>query len=317
MKYFIGLFLFLLIFSCDPYVSEIELPDESQRIVINSFFPGDSTWKIGITRARPLSFVNPNKGYGELFDDIENATVTLKENSNIIGTPKYKESSQNWGWKNGFYRSAETATPGNTYQIEVSAPGYPTAVATCKIPVAVPLVSAEALSEELDDNSRIPVMIKFREQPGIENYYEIFIVHRYISYHPQTGEPVILNNYDAGTHALTQDQLFNQRIEPFDFSNPVPSEEPVLFSDKGMDGQDLSILAKVATYPHWEALYPKTERWIILRTLSKEYFENIYTKALAGRVNSDPFSQPVQIFSNVSGGHGIFAGYSVSSIELH
>ncbi len=49
---------------------------------------------------------------------------------------------------------------------------------------------------------------------------------------------------------------------------------------------------------------------ILLRTTTKEYYDYFYTRDLQASVENNPFAQPVQVFDNVKGGLGIFAGFS-------
>lgn len=55
---------------------------------------------------------------------------------------------------------------------------------------------------------------------------------------------------------------------------------------------------------------------LILRTLSKEYFQYVASQELQAYSYDDPFAQPVVIYGNVRGGLGIFAGFSEDAREV-
>ena len=55
---------------------------------------------------------------------------------------------------------------------------------------------------------------------------------------------------------------------------------------------------------------------VLLRTTTEEYYNYNYTRDLQASVESNPFAQPVQVFDNIEGGLGIFAGYSQTEKEV-
>ncbi len=56
--------------------------------------------------------------------------------------------------------------------------------------------------------------------------------------------------------------------------------------------------------------------YVLLRTTTEEYYQYNVTQDLQASVESNPFAQPVQVFNNIEGGLGIFAGYSQVEQEV-
>ena len=54
----------------------------------------------------------------------------------------------------------------------------------------------------------------------------------------------------------------------------------------------------------------------ILRNTTEEYYDYNYTRDLQISVENNPFAQPVQVFDNIEGGLGVFAGYSQVEKEV-
>ena len=58
--------------------------------------------------------------------------------------------------------------------------------------------------------------------------------------------------------------------------------------------------------------YPESAREpsiiFYVNSMSDDYFE--YQRSLENSGYHDPFSEPLQIFSNIEGGRGVFAGYN-------
>ncbi len=293
--------------ACEPLVIDADLPDHSQRLVVNCVFEAGAPWKVGVTKAMNLSA----QGNGEFIDFP--AAVEILENGVPVTTMTWLPPNPNRGEKNGYYLSNSAALAGRTYEIRVTAPGYPDVSAICAVPMPVELGNAEVLSWEPNGNSEIPIILEFDDPAGIANYYEAWISTETRWYDPYTGE--LMNTSVTTTPLKTHDLIYSKRAEPFVFSDPVPPPAPVFFSDQGMDGEHLVIQALAYIGPNNSEHFEVSHR-IILRSVSLEYFDNMHTKALLLNTVNDPFAQPVQVYSNVIGGYGIFAAYSETAVVL-
>ena len=61
-----------------------------------------------------------------------------------------------------------------------------------------------------------------------------------------------------------------------------------------------------------EGFDPNQEIFVQLKSVSEDYFNYFNTVSLQSWTSGDPFSEPVQVYSNVQDGFGIFAGYQSS-----
>jgi hypothetical protein len=294
-----------MFFACGPMVTEVELPDESGKICVMAYPEADSMWRIGITKGQHIL------SSAQEFDDIRQAEVTILENGEILAELNYQQPAS--GTHNGMFVNDQIIEAGKTYQLQVKAPGFVEVNASCKLPEPVAILKAEILSDEMEDY-KLPIQIEFNDPPGEVNFYELVMLTTIIRYNPQTGDPYFLSHYNS--FVLTQDPLYCQKTQPFDFLEPVPIPLPVFFSDDGLDGQSIKIVGKIEAYSSPTNNMEEIERAIILRSVTREYFLNKQTKELQEATANDPFAQPVQVFSNISNGYGIFAGYSQSKIVL-
>jgi Domain of unknown function (DUF4249) len=88
-----------------------------------------------------------------------------------------------------------------------------------------------------------------------------------------------------------------------------------VFSDTGFNGQNKEISVRLQSKLDLNNAIPDVvtlEVW----SLNEDYYQYItsYNKQLS--LNTDPFAEPLNIYSNISGGLGIFGGYSVAKIIL-
>jgi hypothetical protein len=295
--------------SCDPVVVEIEIPDKSARMTINTYFIADSSWRIGITRAQHV--LDPEYE----FEDISDAVVNIFEDSQLLTTLSYIPPDARWHEEHGVYASDKAAAvlpkPGKTYEIRAHSDQHGDVSAFCTMPSSVPVAEVIVNSRDLDDNSMIPLTVLFNDPPDEENFYELYVRTTSVFTDPANN---ISQQYSTESPVYTLDPLFYQKSESFDFLDASGKPFPVLFSDDGFDGRLLRINCKASVYPFSTSPSQKIYYEIIVRALSKEYYQYIVTRKLQQAARRDPFAQPVKIYSNVENGFGIFAAYNQSAM---
>jgi hypothetical protein len=290
---------------CDPVIIDVKLPDGSAKMVVNSFFAADSAWKVGVIRGQHVLYPKQEQ------EDVLNARVRITEDGEELTTLVYRRQVHGPGYleDNGWYESDRASQiipkPGKTYGIIIEADDYPTLTASCRIPLPVAISKVEVVSWEPDENSMIPVNVYFTDAAGEENFYEMVV-----------GVTIEYSFSGGGTHRqygqnllFTHDPLYFQPSGAFDFLEASASKPgAVLFNDTGLDGKML-VVSCLVPYPSYSPDI-KTAYEIILRTTSREYFQYKVTSNLQHWTDGDPFAQPVQVYTNVKDGFGIFAGYS-------
>jgi hypothetical protein len=82
----------------------------------------------------------------------------------------------------------------------------------------------------------------------------------------------------------------------------------VIFTDELFNGQKISIKinSDIQSYQPGMVIY-----WTLINH-SEDYFMYKKTFNVYQSVEGNPFAEPVQVFSNIKNGYGIFAGYSHS-----
>jgi hypothetical protein len=90
----------------------------------------------------------------------------------------------------------------------------------------------------------------------------------------------------------------------------MPLDQKAYFNDKGMDGLRAKVsIEGIGLSDMTDSCFLK----IYLLNTDKAYYD--YQKSLE-KYNSgeDPFTEPSPVYSNISGGLGIFAAYTVDSL---
>jgi hypothetical protein len=282
----IGLYLSLLLvvlstFSCKKVVQS-EFPDIVQKPVVNSILQVDSTLVLNIS-------FNGNLDASKI-KQIENATVNIFVDNILTETISNGED--------GLYISNIIVEPNKNYSCEIEVPGYKTLTCNAKIPTLSEIVEIvhEPLAYTDPEGTIFPsTHITFENNPDTIQYFEI-IIKNLRSYNNEE------HNYYASLVGIDDPILINEGLPIAVFSNELISGTSYTMS---LNYNTMSSSWNIAdTYPYI----------VELRSVSYDYYK--YAKQLylfKESVNNDNLTgtcAPVQLYSNINEGFGIFTGYS-------
>jgi hypothetical protein len=270
--------IFLIIIQACTKVIDIDLPEHDEKIIVNSFF----------TDGRPVK-VHLTKSISVLEDSIplcENAFIQLLENNTLIDTLNRSGD---------YYYSDVIPEVAKDYSLNISVPGMDSVICHDVIPEKVPIQSYKLADSILINDYDLPVMqIEFIfTDPPEKNYYEI-------SLEIDRGGLWLMNNTD-----------------PVFVSEGLLDYDPrtLIFKDDLFDGKTTSVKVnyaiQVATGGGTEYEYKLS---VSFRSISESYYlyrqkQIVYQYGLYSDIFTGA-SEPVQLYSNITGGYGIFAGYS-------
>ncbi|MCB9230613.1 MAG: DUF4249 domain-containing protein [Bacteroidia bacterium] len=292
MKKFIPYITLLLLLTalsgCEkeiPFKEDVVRP----KLVVNCLFSNDSTWQAHISHSTTVLDSN-------YFYPVTDAAVQVFDGSgNVVATLQ--------STNNGYYEAAGfTPAPSQTYRLEASAPGYESVSATDRTPGEVFITSIDTVSvQNQNGNTDLEVTITFTDPAGESNYYLIDVLRwQQFIFDVDTLNFSSFSSLACNDPNIETDNGFS--LDGFN-SNLYTT---ILLRDRNFDGQNYSLKF---TIPYWSDMYLRNVSAIIGLTASSEAFFN-YRRSLDAynRVYGDPFAQPVQVYTNVSNGHGIFAG---------
>ena len=260
------------------------------RDSVNSLFTNDSLWAANISRSvgvlETTSYTSINDADVSIFDGngVEVTTIT------------------NQG--DGLYTSPTGAMPvaDELYTIEVSAPGYTPVSATNRIPAAVQINSIDTVSSTNSDGQTIlETTINFQDPPANANYYmvEVLVKGTWISWEEDTvefREPLEISCDDVNVETVNR----------FSFDGFDNTYLYLMLKDENFDGEDYALTFSVINYAELKDLELFGE--IRLVNTSEAYFNYLKSFNMYQRASGNPFATPVQVYSNVENGMGIFAG---------
>lgn len=287
--------LLLLVTSCTkeiPFSPTVEI----SRMVLNALLIPDSAFQVQLSSTKPITGTS---------DRIPIATAVIK--LYINGT--YIEDLSNSG--NGIYRSSINPSENKNYVLEVSEKNYPVINTDEKIPSPVALTAATFRyignvynPEYMYDRKSGEASISFIDPPKEKNYYEIVFNysndHQYFTpFELYFNDPVILNEGDVEYHPTSfffSDQLFNGQEYTFTTKLPYYQKDTV-------KGFPVFVSFRSISYNYYK--YRKTwTRHLQNQNSGLNHFNDIFR------------GEPIDMYSNVNNGFGIFAGFSQDFKQL-
>lgn len=283
-KIFAGIALVALVWACQK---EIPLKQEEidPRIVINSIFAEEDTVWVHVSESRTVLH------QGEL-PNITNATVrVLDANDAVLGTLTHQSNGN-------YYMATPTPVAGNTYKLEVEASGFNSVSASSETPSIISITDVDTTTAVAND--QIEFTLHFNDDGTQTNYYAVSIVFYASFTDPETGEEAF---YEAP-------YFTTKEIVTVNGEQDVDGQKwgmEFFFSDETFNGQSFEFTGR-----HYldEWAEPGSFYVVSLKSLSEDLYKYKLSYSNYLSVDGSPFAEPVQVYSNIQDGFGIFGGYS-------
>ncbi len=320
--------LIILVITCLAFFSsctdEIEISDASitQSLVLNSIINPDSIVSIELSETKTIPGVSTS------YYPIKGATVILFENNvekEILNYTKNTSDGDSAAIyeSNSFYPEAD-----KTYRVEVSNTDFDDIDCETTIPTPIAIESLDTICE--DNSSNMTFEVTFTDSANVNNYYRILIrkTRGYLSTewngdtHTYDSVIVVTSSLD-GTYLDSEDPVFvgTENADDYLLDTESDDNEFNIFSDELFDGQsytlDFSYYARYLKPSYLETDKGEFYKFtILLQSISYEEYKYLRTYANFEWNEGGNLSEPVQVYSNIDNGTGIFAGFSTDSASL-
>ncbi|CAA9212959.1 MAG: hypothetical protein AVDCRST_MAG56-10 [uncultured Cytophagales bacterium] len=287
-----GLLLALvcLLAACEKEVTSLKLPGADSQLVVNAFIsPQDTVLEVAVYESKPVVGERP----GSASDIIRDATVTLSDGEKTVVLPLLDPTPD---LRRTSYRTRPEALPieaGKTYYLQVSTPDGRLVTAQCTVPAAPPAtqIRLDSVVRTLENGAAFrnyTGTLYWQDLAGEENFYRV----------------------DADLKRVRVDNWSGKLLEDWQSVNWSP-DKATFFSDARLDGAQFSspeINFSMHDY------FRSTTLYAYLLHTDRAYFE--YHRTLRANADSNPFAEPVLLYSNVAGGLGVFAAYNRTTFEF-
>ncbi|MCG8326573.1 MAG: DUF4249 domain-containing protein [Chitinophagales bacterium] len=281
----------LFIFSC---TKELPLPaiETQPRIVVNAAFSESKEWSVQVSKS--TSIATPEQPSA-----LSSASVFLKDASGNIIEELIHGS-------NGNYISANNTKPiiDQTYHIEVSANGFTTVDATGRLPHPVDFTIDQTTTTSFDGEIQFKVDFKISDDGSSSHYY---IIESFVLIEEPSGEIIKLQN---------ELSLLDSRTDNASIGDGTDRFSRIYLQDNTFNGQFYETEATLYSFIPEDIPSENYKVFMLVKSVEESlynYFKSFDRFKLTG---DEPFAEPVQVYTNVNNGLGIFGGFSIKEIEL-
>jgi hypothetical protein len=302
------LVLTVLATGCRKYL-DFEGEDLQPRLVLNGLAMADSVVTVYLSNSRGV--IDP----GQLAPVTDGQVRVFDEQGNLL------EQLLHVG--GGTYRGSVVIAPGSALSVQAGASGLGVVQANDRVPLAVPIQLWDTVTvETIDDGFGFPaleVTLTINDPGDRSNFYmlEGFIGQRYVieeGFDPVTGTFVtdtieLEEPFWSRANFSTTDQVLISE------SDAALGEARVFFGravfrDEVFNGNTRSFRVRLESY-----IRPGTLD-LRLVSISEATFRYYRTLERYAYTDGDPFAEPVQVFTNVTGGLGIWGGANVEQVMI-
>ncbi len=271
-------------------IIEIDGPSHEPVLVINSLFTDGQRIKVHLSKtASAFDYTTPV---------VEDGLIRLFCNEEEIDTLIFSS---------GYYYSNITAEQGKKYSLVASVPEMEGVSSEDIIPEKTLIESYVHRDSIMMDDNNHPIMqleLGFTDKPG-RDFYELSIIAEYYV-------DIDLRRQNVGFKYSTDPVLVSTGLLDY-------YSESIVFTDELFNGEQTSIKANywiqtgemplVGGGPDYGYLL-----FVSFRSISESYYnyirkQIIYQYSLESNIFTG-LPDPVHMYSNITGGYGIFAGYS-------
>ena len=242
----------------------------------------DTSFQVHLSRS--LSVIDAGS-----LSSISNAIVAVYDDSGVLVETLIEDSM-------GYYNGSQLPEENVNYRIVAEALNYADVNATCAIPMLTVIsewdtTAINPFPNSIQNEKEFQVSFEFTDEEQVNNFYMITV----LAVHTSWGQ-----NYSYPLYMATSDPKFGS-----DYTDE--SSDKLLFNDLLFNGETTTFDITLNDISDMSYLV------LNLYSCSEEYY--LYNKSYQTAIETEgnPFAQPVQVYSNINNGHGIFGGFQVSS----
>ena len=298
-SFYIIFILSSFLISCEKVI-EFDVETTTPKIVINSIFESDENWNVHLSSS--LSVIDTSN-----LSNIEDASVHIFDDQNQIIETLVHDSL-------GFYQGLSKPIDGMKYKIEASALNFENVNAIDSTPQKSTILALDTNSFISNSNERMNISISFNQSISISNYYKIAVKigrEKYTTTLNQNGASIVDTNY--------KEKWINVRPES-SFTKRTPNSKEIIFKDDTFNSNEESVTFSIKNLiykDNQDASYSLKFITIYFYGISHDHYRYYNSLKIFEENSSNIFAQPVQVFSNVNNGFGVFAGSTCTKIELY
>lgn len=321
---------------CEKQI-DIDIEDRTPEVVVRSLGQTDSPLQVRLTYSRPTFSTYYVPYGGNRFEEITGATVALSCNGAAPITATEND--------HGNYKFPYSPQPGDRLSLTVSVAGRQPLSAVAEVP-GRPVVADVRLEEQSDNADERRLTFSLLDDASSAVYYAVrvrchqtiyYAEHLAENYDSITARDTVVRDYYVDFSCTDYTLVAGGGLEDMDPEDPEAAStywgDELLFSDANISGLAHSITLTLQRYnygydysyddphigdgSHYWTQTDSCQYHLEVSALSRDAFLYLNTvDAYDDDALLSLFREPIQIHGNISGGIGIFAVRSLTTVSL-
>lgn len=301
MKYLINILIAGLLLTACTKDSNITLPDQENRLVINSILSPEKP----ITVLVSSSLISTST---EELKERRDALVTIYKDGISLGQLEYVPADSMMGQFRSYYRLDHYPEPGSTYKVTVEDEGFKTATAETTVPSRASGNIKELIFGGSVGSDRELLSINMEDSDNSLNHYQLVFYRTDSLFKPDGTDTLIIQednrsfdfngtNGDIPSNGIQGLMVYSDVLGwLFDDGLFINNTKNQVLSTRKV----INIIGEAKT---------KVKYRFVLRTVNEDYYKYWKSVELHEKSKNDPISEPVFIYNNVENGFGNVSAY--------
>ncbi|MBN1117889.1 MAG: DUF4249 domain-containing protein [Bacteroidales bacterium] len=276
----------LFILSCEADLKyDLNMNDFKPQLAINCTFTNDSLWRVYVSKSSGILA-------NESWDIVNNAVVTISDSNEIISVLDPNGIGQ--------YTSQHKPQFNQRYNLKITVPGFETIEASDFQPEQIQIDGIYFTdSISLEENEYLSqVSISISDNGSLTNFYQIIVYQKD-------------NNNQIVSLMLKSDDLAIENSANYNITGGNSKfKEYLVANDQLFNGTIYSFNLK------FFKIIPDADVFVEIRSLSANLHEYVLSYSKFTENIDDLFAEPLNVYSNINNGLGIFGGYSSYSHKI-
>jgi hypothetical protein len=290
----LGLGLVVSLSACETTV-EIDVPTHTPKLAVQyNLNTEDPNQALMVGRSQPV-LASDNLWRDGL---VSNATVTIKDQNGVL-RQGFVFKPFEVGITKGSYKPTNefTPVPGQQYVLSISAPGFEPIEGKLTQPSEVPVATASFQPDARNDQYEFRGLLKIQINDALaeRDYYRFFLK--------------LFDDQGRQVGTLYPDNE-NEEVFGEDVEQITPGK---VFDDGWAKGGVINYSDRVIT--HIGSGYPVKYIEITLQHLTPDLY--LYERSKENYSEDNPFSEPLNLHSNIRNGYGNFGGITTTKYRVN
>ena len=326
MKYTIVTFTTLIV-GCQSVV-DIEVPLDPPSLVVNGRVESDGKWRFSVGKSMHILdltssmtveedgnvlMIRTNNSSTEINKPVryDNASIVVyKDDQELYRIPSIGEGK--------YFFHASPLEMSAEYSMKISVPGIKSVQAVSTLPLLPEIInfSFDTTYSEFYPRGGVnsvdtrSVKLVFVDDPGTKNFYMVS-AEMFMPLDKYYSPDQIIQEGDSAWYPLklqTEDAILEDDIDQNDYF----SWNQLFFDDTLINGKIYTLNFGLSA----ARFYRSGNIRIIFSSITEDAFLFIKTKNKQREAGKDPFSEPVNVHSNIENGYGIFYGIATDTLAI-